>query len=190
MAKMRYGEHPREYLFQMKPTENKTVKGVLVYLHGGGFIAGNAGVLMPNLTPFCRLGFYLYALNYSEDPFPAGIISTLKALNFLQTNLGIFELGIFGDSAGGNLAIQVAACVTNPPVMRQLFEISNCAAIKKLHFPEIKVCASICGLLDRTAIMEKRLTSIMYIENLFMILMTTFCVWMYESQGYVESHEN
>jgi len=190
MAKMRYGDHPREYLFQMMPTETITIKRVLVYLHGGGFIAGNAGVLMPNLTPFCRLGFDVYAINYSEGEFPAGIISTLKALNFLRMNLGIIELGVFGDSAGGNLAIQVAACVINPPVMIHLSEISNYSDIMKLRFPQIRVCASICGLLDRTSVMEKRLTSIMYIENLFMILMTTFCVWMYESQHLVKSHKN
>jgi len=190
MKRMRYGDHPREYLFHLCPIEAPNIKRDIVYIHGGGFVACNAGVLMPNLTAFCRMGFDVYVINYSHNPFPAGIISTLKALDFLRMKLGIIELGIFGDSAGGNLVLQSAACVTNPSLLAHILKIANLSNCWKFSFPEIKVCASICGLLDRTAVLEKRLKTIMYIENLFMILMVKFSVWMYESKISLENYGN
>merc|ERR1719494_182726 len=95
---------------------------------------------------------------------------------------GLTEVALLGDSAGGNLVIQAAACVTNPSLMTHVLEIANKSNLKELHFPKIKVVASICGLLDRTAVLKKRLNTINYFENLFMILMCTFSVWMYEPE--------
>jgi len=187
VRKMRYGDHPREYLYHISPNENLGVRKTLVYFHGGGFIAANAGVLLQSLTGFCRQGFDIYVANYSRDPFPGGIISTLKVLNFVRKNEGVTEIGVFGDSAGGNLAIQATICVQNPDLLFRIVKIANKFDLHVLEFPKIKVCASICGLVDRTAITDRRLTSIYYIENLFMLLMCKFSVWMYESQL---SHED
>jgi len=182
VVKMRYGDHAREYLFYLKPTECVDARRTIVYVHGGGFVAANAGVLMHNLTAFCRQGFDIYCVNYDRSPFPAGIISMLKVLDFVRMKQGLNEVALLGDSAGGNLVLQAAACVTNPPLLTHVLEIANKSYLKEMQFPNIKVVASICGLLDRTAVLKKRLNTIYYIENLFMILMITFPIWMYESQ--------
>jgi len=182
VEKMRYGDHAKEYLFHLKPTELTDVRRTIVYVHGGGFVAANAGVLMHNLTAFCRQGFDVYCVNYALDPFPAGIISMLKVLDFVRMKQERNEIVLLGDSAGGNLVIQAAACATNPPLLAHVLNLANKSNLKELQFPNIKVVASICGLLDRTAVIIKRLKTICWIENMFMILMCTFSVWMYESQ--------
>jgi len=155
VSKMRYGDHAREYLFHLKPLEFPNDRRTIVYVHGGGFVAANAGVLMPNLTAFCRQGFDIYCVNYSHDPFPGGIISMLKVLDFVRMNQEVAEVVLLGDSAGGNLVIQAAACATNPPLLAHVFEIAKKSNLTELQFPKIKVVASICGLLDRTAITKR-----------------------------------
>jgi len=182
VMKMRYGDHPREYLFHLKPKETPSERRTIIYVHGGGFVAANAGVLMPNLTAFCRKGFDIYCVNYSHDPFPAGIISMMKVLDFVRMNQELTEVVLLGDSAGGNLVIQAAACAMNPPLFAHVLKITKNASLSEMHFPRIQLVASVCGLLDRTAISEMRLTTIYYLENLFMLLMVKFSVWMYESQ--------
>jgi len=182
VKKIRYGDQSREYLFHLAPTEAPSVRKTLVYIHGGGFVAANAGVLTQSLTGFIRKGYDMYCVNYSLHPFPAGIISILKVLNFVYVSEGVSEIGICGDSAGGNLAIQAAICTSNPNLLLRISKLANQPELKELLFPKIKVCVSINGMLDRSAIAEWRLTSIYYLENLFMLLMCKFCVWMYESQ--------
>jgi len=182
IVKMRYGDHVREHLFHLKPTEITNDRRTIIYVHGGGFFAANAGVLIHNLTAFCRQGFDIYCVNYARDPFPAGIISIVKVLDFVRMKEELTEVVLLGDSAGGNLVIQAAACVANPPLLADVLKLANKSNLIEMHFPNIKVVASICGLLDRTAINKKSLKTIYYIENLFMMLMVTFTVWVYESQ--------
>jgi len=182
VREMKYGDHFREYLFHLAPKEEPSVRKTLVYIHGGGFVAANAGVLIQSITGFIRKGYDMYSVNYSLDPFPAGIVSLLKMLNYVYVTEGVYVIGIFGDSAGANLAIQAAICSSNPDLLQRLSKLANQPELKEMVFPKIKVCACINGMLDRAAIAERRLTSIYYLENLFMLLMCQFCLWMYESR--------
>ncbi|MFP5211534.1 MAG: alpha/beta hydrolase [Acidobacteriota bacterium] len=90
---------------------------VLVYLHGGGWVAGSVATH----DPFCRLlseaaGIILLAVEYRlapEHPFPAAIEDTLAAFRWAAQHAPGFggdprRLLLGGDSAGGNLAAVAA----------------------------------------------------------------------------------
>ncbi len=102
--------HARLYRPQTAPG---AIRPLLVYLHGGGWVAGS----LETHDPFCRLFAYaanvpLLAIDYRQPPqyrFPAALEDTLAAFHWAAEHAN--ELGVHpayialgGDSAGGNLA--------------------------------------------------------------------------------------
>merc|ERR1719336_3434108 len=173
--------------------KNKGRKKAIVYLHGGGWVACNAEVLLHSMTPLCRQGFTVYCPNYMRSngitpgsSYPSGLISVLTCLAYLKSDCGVETIGIFGDSAGGSLALMAGCFITNPGLLNKLLKLFP-EYPKRLGqvsiYPKINSQASICGLLDRISFMRRRLTNIYFAENLFMILMCKFCLFMYETDA-------
>lgn len=111
---------------------------VLVYLHGGGWVAGSVATH----DPFCSLlskaaGIIVLAVEYRlapEHPFPAAIEDTLAAFRWAAQQAPGFggdprRLLLGGDSAGGNLAavaanrLCAAADVARPTALLLLFPV-------------------------------------------------------------------
>lgn len=85
-------------------------RGVLLYLHGGGYLIGS---IASHRELSARLGRAargrVFLLDYRlapEDPFPAAVEDAIAAYRFL-TAAGIApsQIAIAGDSAGGGLAL-------------------------------------------------------------------------------------
>jgi acetyl esterase len=90
---------------------------VLVYQHGGGWVAGS----IASHDPFCRLlseaaGVIILSVGFHsapEDPFPAAVTDTLTATRWAARHAAEWggdptRLALGGDSAGANLAAVVA----------------------------------------------------------------------------------
>ena len=87
---------------------------VLVYVHGGGWVAGdkrNEGFLS-YVPVFTDQGYLVVAINYRLSPrykYPAHIVDVKCALRYLRANADLYYLdpdriAIWGASAGGHLA--------------------------------------------------------------------------------------
>jgi acetyl esterase len=88
---------------------------LLVYLHGGGWVAGSVATH----DPFCRLlsgaaEVVIASIEYRmapEHPYPAAVDDTLAAVQWAHQHAGEWGgdvLALGGDSAGANLAAVVA----------------------------------------------------------------------------------
>lgn len=98
---------------------------VLLYLHGGGYLAGSPATHRPLVASLVRrLKGTAYALDYRlapEHPYPAALNDAKAAYRHLLT-LGIApaRIVIAGDSAGGGLALALALALRDdhsaPPV--------------------------------------------------------------------------
>ncbi|MXG89882.1 alpha/beta hydrolase fold domain-containing protein [Nocardioides sp. YIM 123512] len=88
---------------------------LLVWIHGGGFFCGD----LESHDGFCRLvaeraGVRVLAVDYRlapEHPFPVAHDDALAAYRWAvehRDDLGAADIGVGGDSAGGNLAAYVA----------------------------------------------------------------------------------
>ncbi|MGW8314469.1 MAG: alpha/beta hydrolase [Bacteroidales bacterium] len=86
---------------------------VLLFIHGGGFVAGSVEQYDIMVTKLARVtGHLMVSVEYRlapEHPFPAAVNDCFAVLRWLQDNGG--EIGadtaricVIGDSAGGNLA--------------------------------------------------------------------------------------
>jgi acetyl esterase/lipase len=96
---------------------------VLLYCHGGAWVAGNPASHRKLTFRFAERGFLVVSVDYRlapEYPFPAGFDDCCAALRWTVRNAHRFggdpaRLAIGGDSAGGNLAAAVAIhCAQRP----------------------------------------------------------------------------
>jgi len=94
-----------------------TPQGLLLYLHGGGWIAGDLAAYDPLCRELAVAGQCLVvAIEYRlapEHKFPAAPLDCYAALGWLARNAATLggdprRLAVGGDSAGGNLAAVVA----------------------------------------------------------------------------------
>ena len=87
--------------------------GVILYCHGGGFIAESRAIHDPLLAALGRAagarGFMVDYRLAPEHPFPAALDDCYAAWNFLlSSGIDPGRIVIAGDSAGGNLAVVTA----------------------------------------------------------------------------------
>ena len=122
-----YGPHPRNVLDLHLPSAAvKSPLPVLVFVHGGGYVAGNKGgpgqALHDNIGRFAvGHGLIGVTINYRFAPefkFPSGGEDVAAAIAFLAANVGSYggdpeRIVAMGHSAG---AAHVATCVATPEI--------------------------------------------------------------------------
>lgn len=99
-----------------RPAEQKSVLPVVLYLHGGGFVAGSLEDSDPTVRQLVAAGdIAVLTLSYSlapAHPFPAAPEDAYAGLCWLHDHARSLQLdphrmAIAGDDAGGNLATTV-----------------------------------------------------------------------------------
>lgn len=100
----------------------------VVWVHGGGWLANDKADAATYFRLLADAGFTVVSVNYSRSPehrYPTPVREVNAALGYLRQNAG--RLGVdpakfvlAGDSAGAQLAAQVAALTTNPAYARRL----------------------------------------------------------------------
>jgi acetyl esterase/lipase len=96
---------------------------VLVYLHGGGWVAGSPRTHRKLGLRFAEAGYLVVNVDYRlapEAPFPGPFDDSVFAVKWAAENAGRWggdakRLAIGGDSAGGNLSAAVAAHLAGDP---------------------------------------------------------------------------
>ena len=101
---------------------------VLVYLHGGGWVAGSAATHHKLACRFAEGGYLVVNVDYRLAPeaqFPGGFEDCIEAVRWAAEHAPRFggdpaRLAIGGDSAGGNLAAAVAVALAADPASPRL----------------------------------------------------------------------
>lgn len=101
-----------------RPPPSSDTAPVLMYVHGGGFMTGSVTETDADLSWFADLGWLVVSVDYrlfpegapTWDLAPADVACGAAWLDSHAVRLGgdIARLAILGDSAGGNLAINLA----------------------------------------------------------------------------------
>ena len=98
------------------------VAPTILWVHGGGWLAGNAHDLSPWARVLAGRGFNVVALNYSLAPehhYPLPPVQANASLHYLNDhaddlNINLNKLVLAGDSTGSQIAAQAALIETNP----------------------------------------------------------------------------
>tara|TARA_Y100000768_G_C23916975_1_gene652860 strand:- start:78 stop:1046 length:969 start_codon:yes stop_codon:yes gene_type:complete len=92
-------------------TPNSDPEKILLYFHGGAYIAGSPAAYYPMMSHLAKAtGFTIYVPDYRLAPehhFPSQLNDGLNTYNALIEELGYSanQIAFGGDSAGGNLAL-------------------------------------------------------------------------------------
>ena len=127
---------------------------VMMYIHGGGFVAGDKHYRRYWCAQFAKMGFCVFNVNYALCPkyyVHTAIHQTVHAVQWIeqQAEERGLDLSLFiisGDSAGGYLASETAAII-NKPDLHERFGYTG-----KAH---IDNAILISGLYDLTALMNR-----------------------------------
>lgn len=112
------------------PTERAMeLRPAIVIIHGGGWIEGDKSSFSTwknrppgNTFDFAKLGFVAATINYrmsKEAPYPAALHDSKTAIRWLRANAEKYQIdpdciGVWGNSAGGHLALLLAMTNDEP----------------------------------------------------------------------------
>lgn len=133
-----YGAHERQKLDLFIPEKVKSASGVILFIHGGGWVEGDKSAHHSDAEFFCDRGYITASMNYRYVSETLNVFDELDdialALKTIKNTCADYEYQIekmivSGGSAGANLSllyaytrrdespvIPVAACVYCPPV--------------------------------------------------------------------------
>ena len=134
----------------------KTKRPVVLYIHGGGFVAGGKEFRKAIALWYATRGFFVLNVNYGLSPdcvFPEQIRHLISALNWVKKkekkfNLDINKIVVSGDSAGAYYAAMLS-CVCESKVLQKRLDVET-----DLHFTAAILN---CGLYDLESILNKKL---------------------------------
>lgn len=117
-----YGEAPAERLDVFRRAGISGVQPTVVWIHGGAFIAGDKRDLAPYLKILAGKGYTAVAIGYSVAPggrYPGPVLQANAALAWLlrnaeRLNIDPHRIVLAGDSAGAQIASQLAAGISDP----------------------------------------------------------------------------
>jgi len=105
-----------------RPTDADGPLPTVVWIHGGAWISGSKSDVAPYLRILAAQGYTVVGLDYSVAPekrYPIALRQLDRALAFLDAHAERFGIDpqrfvLAGDSAGAQLAAQLAVVTTNP----------------------------------------------------------------------------
>lgn len=95
---------------------------VVIWIHGGGYIAGSRAEMASYARILAADGYVVVAVDYPLAPeirYPVPVVALNRALTFLSDNALQLQLDrnqfiLAGDSAGAQLAAQIALLISSP----------------------------------------------------------------------------
>lgn len=118
---LRYGSQ-RDAVFDVfRPAQAHGPLPAVVWVHGGGFVAGSRTDLYNYLQVLAARGFVTVAIDYTRAPnarFPTPVRQTNQALSHIWANAHRFHIDparvfLAGDSAGAQIAAQSALVISD-----------------------------------------------------------------------------
>lgn len=103
------------------PASSEISNPTLIWIHGGGWISGNKNQIANYLKILASKNFTVVGVNYSIAPkyqYPLALKQVNEAIKYLLNHALDFKidptkLGLAGDSAGSQIAAQIATLYTN-----------------------------------------------------------------------------
>jgi acetyl esterase/lipase len=147
-----YGESPDARLDVYVPEHAAATARLplIVWVHGGGWLGGGKTDLGGYMKALAAHGFVVVAIDYSLSPaarYPTPVRQTMAALRYVADHAARFRADpnrvfLGGDSAGAQIAAQVAALATSPEYVRAVGVGSTIEGSK------LRAVALCCGPFD------------------------------------------
>ncbi len=101
---------------------------ILMWIHGGGYIANSKETVKNYMMALANKGFVVFNIDYALAPkykYPSQIVQCNEALKYVFENAENFNgdrenIFIGGDSAGAQMASQLAAIISNEELSKKM----------------------------------------------------------------------
>lgn len=130
-----------------RPIDNPDAP-ILIWLHGGFFIAGDKKGVENVCASIAARGYTVIAMNYALAPeykHPTAILQLDELITHIKlnhTDLNTSKIALAGDSAGGYIAAQYCAMISNKNLQSEAnIKLSN-------SIEDIKACVLTCAPID------------------------------------------
>jgi acetyl esterase len=129
---------------------------LVVWVHGGGFVGGARKHVENYARMLAAQGYAVATVGYSLAParrYPTPVLQINRALAHLQTQAKVLQLdmqrvALAGDSAGAQLAAQLALLATDPDYARQM------QVQPALEAAQVRATVLFCGPYDGLAMAD------------------------------------
>lgn len=115
-ANEKYGPHERNVIDVWRPKSDKPTP-VVIWIHGGGFVAGDKRHYIPSMAQRCLdEGMAFASMNYrysTQAPFPGPMLDAARAVQYVRHhaakwNIDPTRIAVSGGSAGAGMSLWVA----------------------------------------------------------------------------------
>lgn len=156
---IRYGPAREKTRYDLhRPLGDVVARPTIVWIHGGAWVSGTRSHVTPYVQALAAEGFTTVSVDYTIAPeagYPTPVRQISDALRHLVANAA--ELGVdperivlAGDSAGAQLASQVAAVVTNSKYAAEV------GVTPPLRPGQLRALVLHCGIYDVGAVDDRR----------------------------------
>ncbi|WP_106533150.1 alpha/beta hydrolase [Planomicrobium soli] len=119
-----YGETKNSFLDIYRPAHQREPLPVILWIHGGGYVGGSKDSRQNYGMALANAGYVVVNIDYALAPdqlYPGPILQANAALEFMMLHASKYggdmsRLFIGGDSAGAQIASQMAAVISNKPL--------------------------------------------------------------------------
>ncbi|HJP96519.1 MAG TPA: alpha/beta hydrolase [Candidatus Saccharimonadales bacterium] len=141
-----------DVFYPQQVANTSTALPTIVWVHGGAWISGNKEAVDPYLQILAGQNYTTVGIDYTIAPnakYPTPVVQTTAALRYLQQNAKRLHIDpnnitLAGDSAGSQIAAQVATIITNPSYAHSIGISAPLAA------SQLKATILNCGAYDLT----------------------------------------
>lgn len=142
---------------------------VILWIHGGGFIGGSKDSRQDYGMTLAKAGYLVANIDYALAPgqlYPGPVIQANEALKFLSGSAAQYggdmeRIFVGGDSAGAQIASQVAALQTNPDLAETM------GLVPAVSAEQLRGALLFCGLYDMATVRESGFPNIDFFLNAY-----------------------
>ena len=126
----------------------------VVWVHGGAWISSTKDVAAPYFALLARSGVVVIAVEYSRAPdakYPTPLVQINDAIAYVQRHAAQFHVDeariiLAGDSAGAQMASQIATLVTNPAYSLEV------GILPSLRPDQLRAAILFCGVFNAAGV--------------------------------------
>ncbi|ANU09063.1 lipase [Planococcus antarcticus DSM 14505] len=143
-----YSDSTNSFLDIYHPRETVNSMPVILWIHGGGYVGGSKDSRQDYAMALADAGYVVANINYALAPaslYPGPVLQANQALAYMQLHAAEYggdmnRVFVGGDSAGAQIASQVAALVSN-------VELAKTMAIQPaISNSQLQGALLLCGL--------------------------------------------
>lgn len=150
------GGRPNTHFDVFTPTRGVEPLATIVWIHGGSWLSGNKNDLRPYLRKLADRGYTVIGLDYPLAPehrYPAALVELNAALGYFVDHAAELRIDpnriiLAGDSAGAQLASQLAVAITSADYARSV------NLYPRVRAEQLAATILHCGIYDLDAVAE------------------------------------